>query len=79
MYGSSFIDTLRMRHSTCKVSANVVYQEVIHDRSHVHMNATIWATLTNWKTGQCVVEETERGWYLTYIERNVTGSGIGRQ
>jgi DNA/RNA-binding protein KIN17 len=76
-FEKSFIDTLRMRHSTCKVAANVVYQEVIHDRSHVHMNATIWATLTDFckylgKTGQCVVEETERGWYLTYIERNAT-------
>jgi DNA/RNA-binding protein KIN17 len=72
-----FIDTLRMRHTTCKVAANVVYQEVIHDRSHIHMNSTIWATLTDFvkylgKTGQCVVEETERGWYISYIERNTS-------
>jgi DNA/RNA-binding protein KIN17 len=72
-----FIDTLRMRHTTCKVAANVVYQEVIQDRSHIHMNSTIWATLTDFvkylgKTGQCVVEETERGWYITYIERNTS-------
>jgi DNA/RNA-binding protein KIN17 len=72
-----FIDTLRMRHTTCKVAANVVYQEVIQDRSHIHMNSTIWATLTDFvkylgKTGQCIVEETERGWYITYIERNTS-------
>ena len=72
-----FLDTLRMRHTTCQVAANVVYQEVIQDRSHIHMNATIWATLTDFvqylgKTGQCVVEDTERGWYITYIERNTS-------
>ena len=71
-----FLDTLRMRHGTTKMMANRVYQEVIQDKQHVHMNATIWATLSDFckylgKLGKCVVEETERGWMITYIERDV--------
>ena len=72
-----YLDTLRMRHSTARVNANNVYQEVIQDKFHIHMNATIWASLTDFckylgKTGKCVVEETERGWYISYIERDIS-------
>ena len=71
-----FLDTLRMRHSTSKTSANTVYQEVIQDKQHIHMNSTTWASLTDFckylgNTSKCVVEETERGWYVTYIEKDV--------
>ena len=71
-----FLDTLRMLHGTAQVNANQVYQQVIRDKQHIHMNATIWATLKDFcqylgKTGKCRVEETERGWYITYINRNV--------
>jgi DNA/RNA-binding protein KIN17 len=70
-----FLDNLRMRHQTVKVSANNVYQQVIQDKQHVHMNATIWATLTDFckylgKCGKCLVEETERGWMIQYIDRD---------
>ncbi len=39
------------------------------------MNATRWVTLTGFvlylgKTGKCKVEETPKGWYLQYIERD---------
>lgn len=45
------------------------------DKNHVHMNSTKWASLSDFvqylgKKGICVVEETERGWYVTYIERD---------
>ena len=71
----SYISQLRMRHGTKKVNANNVYQELISDKQHIHMNATHWATLTDFvqylgKTGKCVVEETERGWMVSYIERD---------
>ena len=70
-----YLETLRRRHGTQRMNANNVYQEVIQDKSHIHMNATRWATLTHFvqylgKKGVCVVEETERGWYVTYIERD---------
>eukprot|EP00980_Cylindrotheca_fusiformis_P006455 scaffold1376_cov125-Cylindrotheca_fusiformis.AAC.21 len=76
-FESSFMQTLRMRHGTKKVNANNVYQELISDKQHIHMNATHWTTLTDFvqylgKTGKCVVEETERGWDISYIERDVS-------
>ena len=76
-FEKNFVATLRMRHSTSKVAANTVYQEMIQDKQHIHMNSTIWTTLSDFvkylgKTGQCVVEETDRGWYITYIERDMT-------
>lgn len=71
-----YLDTLRMLHGTAHVNANNVYQQVIRDKQHIHMNSTIWASLSDFvqylgKTGKCKVEETERGWYLTYINRDV--------
>ena len=72
-----YVQTLRMRHGTKKVNANNVYQEVISDKQHIHMNATHWTTLSEFvqylgKTGKCIVEESERGgWDIQYIERDV--------
>merc|ERR1719149_429301 len=39
------------------------------------MNATVWETLTDFimylgRTGKCEVDETEKGWFLTYIDRD---------
>lgn len=74
-FEKSYVETLRRRHGTQRMNANNVYQEVIMDKHHVHMNSTKWATLTDFvqylgKKGICIVEETERGWYVTYIERD---------
>mmetsp|Transcript_25063 Transcript_25063/g.54648 ORF Transcript_25063/g.54648 Transcript_25063/m.54648 type:complete len:499 (-) Transcript_25063:11-1507(-) len=74
-FEAAYMDTLRRRHGTKRMNANNVYQEVIQDKNHVHMNSTKWATLSDFvqylgKVGKCVVEETERGWYVTYIERD---------
>lgn len=71
-----FLDTLRTRHTTTKVSANNVYQEVIQDKQHIHMNATVWSSLTAFcqylgRKGLAKVEETERGWFVQYIERDM--------
>uniref|UniRef100_A0A7S1FQE7 C2H2-type domain-containing protein n=1 Tax=Corethron hystrix TaxID=216773 RepID=A0A7S1FQE7_9STRA len=35
-----YLDTLRRCHGTKRVSANNIYQEVIRDKHHVHMNST---------------------------------------
>eukprot|EP00546_Thalassionema_frauenfeldii_P017275 CAMPEP_0178899296 /NCGR_PEP_ID=MMETSP0786-20121207/2816_1 /TAXON_ID=186022 /ORGANISM="Thalassionema frauenfeldii, Strain CCMP 1798" /LENGTH=245 /DNA_ID=CAMNT_0020570127 /DNA_START=125 /DNA_END=859 /DNA_ORIENTATION=- len=74
-FEKNYLDTLRRRHGTKRVNANNVYQEVIQDRDHIHMNSTKWATLSIFvqylgRTGKCVVDETERGWYVQYIERD---------
>jgi len=76
-FESMYLDTLYRRHRTKKVNANDVYQQVIQDKDHIHMNATKWNTLTDFiqylgKNGKCVVEESERGWYVTFIERDPT-------
>jgi DNA/RNA-binding protein KIN17 len=76
-FEKSFMQTLRLRHGIKLVNANNVYQEMIADKQHIHMNATHWTTLSDFvqylgKTGKCVVEETERGWFVLYIERDVS-------
>lgn len=70
-----FIQILRRQFSSKRVLANRVYQEYIADRNHVHMNATRWVTLGGFvrylgATGKCHIEETEKGWYITYIEKD---------
>jgi DNA/RNA-binding protein KIN17 len=70
-----YLDTLSHRHGTKRVLANRVYQEYIGDKSHIHMNSTIWTTLTQFckylgREGKAVVDETEKGWYIQYIDRD---------
>ncbi|KAF7385912.1 hypothetical protein HZH66_011754 [Vespula vulgaris] len=74
-FSEGFLNLLKRQFGTRRVPANRVYQEYISDRVHVHMNATIWLTLTGFvkwlgRTGKCVVDETEKGWYITYIDRD---------
>lgn len=70
-----YTSLLKRRFGTKRVHANNVYQEYIQDRDHVHMNATQWETLTDFvkwlgREGHCVVDETEKGWYVAYIDRD---------
>ncbi|KAH7387191.1 hypothetical protein KP509_16G010000 [Ceratopteris richardii] len=70
----SFLEHVKRSHRFSRVAATVLYNEYISDRHHVHMNATQWATLTEFvkylgRTGKCKVEETEKGWFVTYIDR----------
>lgn len=74
-FSKGYLNLLKRQFGTKRVPANRVYQEYISDRGHVHMNATQWLTLTayvKWlgRSGQCVVDETEKGWYITYIDRD---------
>ena len=74
-FEANFVETLSRRHGTKRVHANVVYQEYIADKHHVHMNATKWETLTNFvkylgKSGQALVDETEKGWFIAWIDRD---------
>jgi len=41
-----FMQLLRTGHGEKKVNVNHFYQEYIHNKEHVHMNATKWASLT---------------------------------
>ncbi|GBG69443.1 hypothetical protein CBR_g4138 [Chara braunii] len=74
-FEDSFLEHIKRSHRFSRVSANVVYNEYITDRHHIHMNATQWLTLTEFvkylgRTGKCKVEETPKGWFMTYIDRD---------
>uniref|UniRef100_A0A670J8F5 Kin17 DNA and RNA binding protein n=1 Tax=Podarcis muralis TaxID=64176 RepID=A0A670J8F5_PODMU len=52
---------------TKRVHNNIVYNEYISHREHIHMNATQWETLTDFtkwlgREGFCKVDETPKGW-----------------
>lgn len=63
-FRQDFLQLLRTAHGEKRVSANRFYQEYIQDKSHVHMNATHWKTLSQFckslgREGTCRVEESE--------------------
>ncbi|CAH9111560.1 unnamed protein product [Cuscuta europaea] len=74
-FESAFLEHMKRSHRFSRVAAKVVYNEYIADRQHIHMNSTEWATLTEFvkylgRTGKCKVEETPKGWFITYIDRD---------
>lgn len=74
-FRSDFVELLSRRFGTKRVHNNIVYNEYISDREHVHMNSTQWETLTDFtkwlgREGYCKVDETPKGWYVQYIDRD---------
>lgn len=74
-FESTFLEHMKRSHRFSRIAATVLYNEYIADRNHVHMNSTKWATLTEFvkylgQTGKCKVEETPKGWFMTYIDRD---------
>ncbi|XP_048013163.1 DNA/RNA-binding protein KIN17 isoform X2 [Megalobrama amblycephala] len=74
-FKSDFLELLRRRFGTKRVHNNIVYNEYISHREHVHMNSTQWETLTDFtkwlgREGFCKVDETPKGWYIQYIDRD---------
>lgn len=74
-FKSDFVELLRRRFGTKRVHNNIVYNEYISNREHVHMNSTQWETLTDFtkwlgREGLCKVDETPKGWYIQYIDRD---------
>lgn len=74
-FKSDFLELLRRRFGTKRVHNNIVYNEYISHREHVHMNSTQWETLTDFtkwlgREGYCKVDETPKGWYVQYIDRD---------
>ncbi|KAK5073610.1 hypothetical protein LTS08_002291 [Lithohypha guttulata] len=60
-----FVQLLRTGHGEKKVNANHFYQEYISNKSHVHMNATRWHSLTDFckylgQEGICRVDIDEK-------------------
>ncbi|CAD2100904.1 DNA/RNA-binding protein KIN17, putative [Plasmodium vinckei brucechwatti] len=74
MFEKEFMRLMKTKYCRTRILANTVYTNMISDKTHIHMNATVWVTLTDFvlylgKTGKCKIEQTERGWYLEYIDR----------
>lgn len=74
-FSDGYVELLRRRFGTKRVSANKVYQEYISHKDHLHMNATKWLTLSDYvkhlgRIGVAIADETEKGWYVTYIDRS---------
>ncbi|KAJ3118760.1 hypothetical protein HK098_005842 [Nowakowskiella sp. JEL0407] len=74
-FESEFLKVLSRRHGTKRVHANLVYQEYISDRHHIHMTATQWGSLGEFvvylgSSGKCHVDQTEKGWFISWIDRN---------
>ncbi|KAF8215074.1 domain of Kin17 curved DNA-binding protein-domain-containing protein [Mycena galopus ATCC 62051] len=72
-FQSTFVALLSRRFGTKRVRANQVYQEYISDKSHLHMNATRWVTLSEFvkhlgRAGIARVDETDKGWFLAWID-----------
>ena len=66
-----FLNLMAISHRNSRVAANVVYNEYIANKQHVHMNSTRWTTLTEFikhlgREGICVIDETPKGWFITY-------------
>jgi len=74
-FEKAFNDILRRQFNEKRVLANVVYQQYISDKQHVHMNATCWVTLTSYvrhlgRTGKCIIDENEKGWWITWVQKD---------
>lgn len=74
-FKNEFLELLSRRFGTKRVHNNIVYNEYISDREHIHMNSTQWETLTDFtkwlgREGFCKVDETPKGWYVQYIDRD---------
>ena len=74
-FEEAFLELLSRRYNTRRIAANQVYNEFIQDKEHVHMNSTIWPTLSDFvkylgRTGKAVIDESERGWNITWIDRD---------
>jgi len=74
-FEEDFIEMIKFRYCEKRIKANDAYKEFISDRHHQHMNSTCWQTLTDFviylgRTGKCKVDQTPKGWFMTYINRD---------
>ncbi|POS75288.1 hypothetical protein DHEL01_v206310 [Diaporthe helianthi] len=74
-FNSDFLQQLRTSHGTKAVLINHFYQEYIANKTHTHMNATRWPSLTEYakhlgREGICRVEETDKGLQVAWIDNS---------
>lgn len=73
-FEKNFMQLLRTSYGTKRVRANEVYNVFIKDKGHVHMNSTVWHSLTGFvqylgSSGKCKIDEGDKGWYIAYIDQ----------
>ncbi|CAB3408907.1 unnamed protein product [Caenorhabditis bovis] len=73
-FEKNFMLLLRTSYGTKRVRANEVYNAYIKDKGHVHMNATVWHSLTGFvqylgNSGKCKIDQGDKGWYIQYIDQ----------
>ncbi|OUS42047.1 domain of Kin17 curved DNA-binding protein-domain-containing protein [Ostreococcus tauri] len=71
IFEHNFIKALQVSYRRVRVEATKVYNEVVAHKSHIHMNATKWTTLTEFvkhlgSRSDCAIEETTKGWFIIY-------------
>lgn len=76
-FEKSFLSIFSQRYPNRQVDANMVYQDYIADKEHIHMNATRWQSLSAFvlylkEKGIVELEETERGFLIKYIDPKQT-------
>jgi len=74
-FQSEFVALLSRSCGTERVKANNIYQEYIRDKTHLHMNATRWVTLTGFvghlaAAGIVKAEDTEKGLFISWIDNS---------
>ncbi|KIM29983.1 hypothetical protein M408DRAFT_328420 [Serendipita vermifera MAFF 305830] len=74
-FQSEFVSLLSRTCGTQRVKANNIYQDYIRDKSHLHMNATRWVTLTGFishlgQAGIVRVEDTEKGLFISWVDNS---------
>jgi len=74
-FEKNFIQLLRTAHGEKEIHANKFYQEVIADKTHVHLNATKWHSLTEFvkylgRSGLVRAEEKEDGIFIAYVDNS---------
>uniref|UniRef100_A0A2K5YLP7 Kin17 DNA and RNA binding protein n=1 Tax=Mandrillus leucophaeus TaxID=9568 RepID=A0A2K5YLP7_MANLE len=68
-FRNDFLELLRRRFGTKRVHNNIVYNEYISHREHIHMNATQWETLTDFTKWLGREDNTVVSWYPLGIGR----------
>ncbi|KAL0237993.1 hypothetical protein GEMRC1_012467 [Eukaryota sp. GEM-RC1] len=74
-FETSFLTALRGNFGTKKVDANHVYNLLIRDKSHVHLNSTRWTSLSGFlqsmaRAGKVVIEpHPVKGWWVSFVDQ----------
>jgi len=81
IFQNNFLEQMKISHPYSRIMANEFYQNYIKDKHHIHMNSTKWITLTDFvrhlgRSGKCLVEESEKGWYITLNQSNSAQSKL---